>query len=88
MKQMNIAEARKKITKLEEEFTNDEKIISVTKHNKPVLAVMSWEFYETLMETLEVLKDKNLVEQLKNSINQLNEGKTVSWKKAKEEFIV
>lgn len=88
MKQMNIAEARKKITKFEDEFTDDEKIISVTKYNKPILAVMPWEFYETLMETLEVLKDKDLLNQLKTSIDQLNEGKTISWKKAKEELSI
>lgn len=88
MKQMNIAEARKKFTKLEDEFTDAEKIIRVTKHNKPILAVMPWEFYETLMETLEVITDKTLMSQLKISIKQLNTGKSVSWKKAKEEFSI
>lgn len=86
MKQMNIAEARKRITTLENDFSEDEKVISVTKHNKPILAVMPWDFYEALMETLEVITDKDLMSQLKNSINQINEGKTISWKKAKEEL--
>lgn len=86
MKQMNIAEARKRISKLEDEFTDEEKIISITKHNKPVLAVMPWDFYEALMETLEVITDKDLMQQLKSSINQITEGKTISWKKAKEEL--
>lgn len=86
MKQISIAEARKKITKLEEEFSDEEKIISITKHNKPAFAVMPWDFYETLMETLEVMKDKELVSQLKESINQIKENKTISWQKAKEEL--
>jgi len=86
MKQMNMAEARKKITKFEDEFTDEEKIISVTKHNKPILAVMPWEFYETLMETIEVISDQELLSQLKVSIKQLSKGETISWKKAKEEL--
>ena len=86
MKQMNIAEARKKITKLETEFTDEEKIISVTKHNKPILAVMPWDFYETIMETLEVIKDKELMLQLKNSVIQIKDGKTIGWEKAKKEL--
>jgi prevent-host-death family protein len=86
MKQISIAEARKKITKLEEEFSDEDKIISITKHNKPAFAIMSWNFYETLMETLEVMKDETLMSQLKESISQIKENKTINWKKAKEEL--
>jgi prevent-host-death family protein len=54
MEKIPITEARNKFMKLPEEAAKH-KILAVTRRNKEVMVVMSWELYEGLLETLEVL---------------------------------
>ena len=80
-KYLTITEARKKLLGLPDELT-DEPII-ITKHGKPVMVTISYEQMESLLETLEILADKEFSSQLKEGIQQDKEGKTVSWSEAK-----
>ena len=48
MEKIPITEARKKFMKLPEEAAKHE-ILAVTRRNKEVMAVMSWELYEGLL---------------------------------------
>ena len=41
---------------------------AITRRNKEVMAVMSWELYEGLLETLEVLSDPELMKHLRTAI--------------------
>lgn len=87
-KTMPIIEARKKLTSMPEDFEHekDTDVIAVTRRGKPVLAVLSWELYETVAETLEVLSDENLMKDLRSSIKEMQAGKLVSWDKAKKQL--
>jgi prevent-host-death family protein len=80
-KYLTITEARKKLLGLPDELT-DEPII-ITKHGKPVMVTISYAQMESLLETLEILADKEFSSQLKEGIQQDKEGKTVSWSEAK-----
>ncbi|MDJ0717839.1 MAG: type II toxin-antitoxin system Phd/YefM family antitoxin [Prochloraceae cyanobacterium] len=80
-KYLTITEARKKLLALPDELT-DEPII-ITKHGKPVMVTISYEQMESLLETLEILGDREFSNQLKEGIQQDKEGKTVSWSEAK-----
>ena len=53
------------------------------RRGKPVLAIMTWEDYQAILETLEILGDNDAVEQLRRSIKEVKEGKQISWKEAK-----
>jgi PHD/YefM family antitoxin component YafN of YafNO toxin-antitoxin module len=44
---------------------------------------MTWEDYQAIMETLEILSDNEAVHQLRRSIKEVQEGKTIPWKNAK-----
>ena len=83
-KYLTITEARKKLLGLPDELT-DEPII-ITKHGKPVMVTISYEQMESLLETLEILADREFTTQLKQGIKQDKEGKTISWDKAKEQL--
>ena len=87
-KTMPIIEARKKLTSLPEELGHDgePEVVAVTRRGKPVLAVMPWELYEAVTETLEVLSDKGLTKQLTKSIKEMEAGKTIAWETAKKEL--
>ena len=44
---------------------------------------MTWDDYQAIMETMEILSDDDAVEQLRRSIKEVKEGKTIPWKDAK-----
>jgi antitoxin YefM len=50
----------------------------ITKHGKPVMAAMSFEQFENLMETLEILSDSSFAEKLRASLAQADQGESVS----------
>jgi antitoxin YefM len=77
-----ITTARHEITSLPERLEKDPGAVTITRRGKPVLAVMPWEFYETLMETLEVLGDPELMEALRQSLQELEAGQAIPWEEA------
>lgn len=85
---MPIIEARKKLTALPEKLEEEKELgaVAVTRRGKPVLAVMSWEFYESLMETLEIMGDADLMAALRKSIKQAKMGKTLPWEQVKKDL--
>ncbi|NOY54135.1 MAG: type II toxin-antitoxin system Phd/YefM family antitoxin [Deltaproteobacteria bacterium] len=87
-KTLPITEARHKLKELTEEFAGEHEpgAVAVTRRGKPVLAVMPWDLYETIMETLEVLGDEELTESLRLSIQDLRDGKTIPWEEVKKDL--
>lgn len=85
---LSIIEARKQLTSLPETLLNNGKpdVLEITRRGKPVLAVLPWELYEAVSETLEVMGDKELMAQLRQSIVEMDSGKLVAWQDAKQEL--
>ena len=85
MQTLPMMEARKKLTSLPEELETEGKdpTVAVTRRGKPVLAIMSWEFFEALYETIEIMGDEELMKSLRQSIKEAQEGRTVPWEDAK-----
>lgn len=83
-KYLTITEARKNLLNLPDELI-DEPII-ITKHGKPVMVTVSYEQMKSLLETLEILEDREFKSQLSASIQQDKTGEKVSWKEAKEKL--
>ena len=50
----------------------------VTKRGKPVAVMMSPDDYEGLLETIEILSDKETAKRIKTAKKEIKEGKTVS----------
>ena len=75
MQKLTITEARNKLMRLPEEAERDE-IIAITRRNKEIMALMSWELYEGLLETIEILGDPELMKDLKKGMEQVRSGKT------------
>ena len=88
MQTLPMIEARKKLTSLPEELETQgmDQTVAVTRRGKPVLAIMSWEFFETLYETIEIMGDEELMKSLRQSIREAREGKTIPWENAKREL--
>ena len=83
MEKIPITEARKRFMKLPDEAAKHQ-ILAVTRRNKEVMAVMSWELYEGLLETLEVLSDPGLMGRLRQGIGDVASGRVATVAEAYE----
>jgi prevent-host-death family protein len=50
----------------------------ITKRGKPVAVIMSPDDYEGLLETIEILSDKEAARRIKKAKREIREGKTIS----------
>jgi len=82
-RELTTVNARRELTKLPEQLGANPATVAVTRRGKPVLAIITWEDYLSILETLEILSDKDAVEQLRRSIKEVAEGKQIPWIKAK-----
>jgi antitoxin YefM len=85
VKDMPISTARHELPSLPERFEQDPGAVAVTRRGKPVLAILPWELYESLVETIEILGDAELMAALRQSIKDAETGKGIPWKEAKRE---
>ena len=84
--QIPIIKARDRLTSLPEELAEKPGAIAVTRRGEPVLAILPWELYESIVETLEILSDEELMASLRQSIKEVSEGKAVPWDRAREDI--
>ena len=79
-------EARQRLTHLPEELehTAEGGAMTITRRGKPVLAVLSWDFYESLVETLEIAADEKLLASLRKAIKEVDSGKALPWSRVKK----
>ena len=86
--EMPMVEARNKLTTLPEQFEQQPEtdVVVVTRRGQPVLAIMPWELYDSIVETLEIMGDAELMSQLRQSIKELAEGKTINWQTVKTQL--
>ena len=87
-KAMPMVEARKRLTTLPEDLAQESEpgVVAVTRRGKPVLAVMSWELYEGLLETMEIMSDPEFMGKLRQSIQEMRQGKLIPWEEVEREL--
>jgi antitoxin YefM len=73
---LTISEARKQLLEMPDTL-QDEPVV-ITRHGKPVMAAMSYEQFESVFETLELLGDSALMADLRESTVQAERGERVS----------
>ncbi|HAM55170.1 MAG: hypothetical protein A2X51_09690 [Candidatus Rokubacteria bacterium GWC2_70_24] len=79
MTQLTISEARKGFLALPEKLAREpERAVTITRRGQPVLAVLPWEFYESIVETLDVLSEPELVAALRESIEDIERGRLLN----------
>jgi antitoxin YefM len=71
----SISEIREQITRLPEQFEQEPEAVTVTRHGKPVMAILPWELYESIMETLEIMGDAELMAAFRQGVKDMEEGR-------------
>ena len=77
--EITITKARDMLMKLPDTLAQSNEAIPLTRHGEPVLVLMAWGLFETIQETLEILSDEDLMEALRRSIQQADQGDTIPF---------
>ena len=81
-----IVQARAMLSQLPEKLSDENRAVALTRHGKPVLAVMPWELFETIMETMEIMGDADMMAALRESIEDIREGNLIPLEQVKAEL--
>jgi len=84
IRQIQISEARRRLNALHKEMGPDE-TLSITSRGKQVFALMPWDLYESLIETIEIMGDPKLMKALKKGMQDIQSGRVTDWEKVKME---
>ena len=76
---LTITKARDMLMQLPDALAKSNEAIPLTRRGQPVMALMAWDLFETIQETLEILSDEELMVALRRSIRQADEGKTIPF---------
>ena len=83
---MPIVKARAMLTQLPELLSVENRAVALTRRGKPVLALMPWELFESIVETMAIMGDAEMMETLRRSIRDVQEGNLVSIDEVKTEL--
>ena len=85
MTTLNITQARNRLLSLARELNAGEtEAVQVTHHGRAVLAILPFELYESLLETLEILSDEKETKILRQGLKEALAGQVIPWEKAKK----
>ena len=89
-REIPVLEADHTLARLADEFAPNpqEAVAVITRHGKPALAVLSWEYFESLLETLEVMGDEEAMTAIREYERALKSGeeiRTYDWEEIKKQ---
>jgi len=76
-KTVPFSDARARLSELLDEVRGSQEHVVITRNGRPVALLMSLDEYESLEETIEVLSDEDLMEQLRQSEEDVKAGRLV-----------
>ena len=82
-KKLTITEARSRLSGLPEELRRNQ-VAKITRRDKPVLAIMRWDDYCGLVETLEIMSDEEALKQVRQGIADIEAGRVIPWEEAQK----
>ncbi len=84
MTHLSISEARTQLTRLAGRLRAHQETVEVTSRGKPVLAIVPWDLYESMVETMEIMGDKDLMAKVRQGIKDYEAGNGVPLEAAKK----
>lgn len=85
--QISIAKARAMMSQLPELLSSENQAMAVTRHGKPVMAMMSWDLFESIMETMDIIGDSDLMTALRRSVEDVRAGHLIPLEQVKGELL-
>ena len=87
-KTLSIREAQEKLAKLPRhaETEPDFDPVAIVDAGRPVAVLLSWEYYESLLVTLDILRDEEMMAAIKQGEVDIAEGRTYSMEEVKRDL--
>lgn len=88
MLELPITEARHGLTSMPKRLARKHETAAITRRGKRVLAIMPWDDYESILETMEILGDEEAMKAIRQDLKNLKKGKTkgIAWEEVKKEL--
>lgn len=83
---ISISEARRKIFDIAKEVQKPNTYYEFTINGEPRLVIMSKEEFDSIMETMEILGNPEVLEDIKKAEEEYKKGRYVTWDKVKKEL--
>ena len=74
---MSLTEARAKLMQLPDELEAQRRALTLTRRGRPVMAVVPWELWDAIIETIEILEEPEMMEALRESVKDIKAGRTI-----------
>lgn len=85
LSEMTIAETKKRIASLEDTMSCEDTVL-ITNHGREVFALMKWETYDCIRETLEIFADGQLSKDLAEGVKQIRENRLIDFDSFKQKL--
>jgi len=85
-KTISITEGRKRLFKIAEEVQKPDSQYVFTVEGKPGIVLMSADEYDSLMETMEILSNPEIIRDIKQAEKDYREGRYTNWEEVKKEL--
>ncbi|MEK7142905.1 MAG: type II toxin-antitoxin system Phd/YefM family antitoxin [Patescibacteria group bacterium] len=85
-KTITITEGRKELFRIAEEVQKPDTQFVFTVEGKPGVVLMSVDEYDSLMETMEILSNPEIIRDIRQAEKDYREGKYSSWEEVKKEL--
>lgn len=79
MTTVNLSDAKDKLSQLVKETAQTTEPILISVHGRREAVLMSMEEYDSLNETIEILKDQSLVKKIYASMQEIGKGELVRF---------
>jgi antitoxin YefM len=85
-REVPVSQARARLTQLANELAGSQETVTITSRGKPVLAMIGYELYESIMETLEIMSDADLMATLRDSLEEARRGNVIDIAEVEREL--
>ena len=84
--ELPITEARARLTQIANDLVDSQDTVTVTNCGKPVMTLIGYEMYESIMESLEIMGDPALMAQLRQSLQEARSGDVIGLDQVEREL--
>ena len=86
MTTLPLAEVRANLSKLVDEAVRTHQRIEVTRQGRRAVVILSADDYDSIMETLAILSDQNLMEEIREAEAEVDRGEVFTLDEVEEEM--